>query len=186
MHTDVHGNKTHCVSRLLSTAKKVGQGNDWWSLILHLIGRSEVHWRCATDCCCMIIRLWFQGPCRTRQSRKFMRLIREYRDVEQESFHLYGVQVWVSRLLKQCNNVPSVPRTQLLTRSHWWFCNYQSTHGTNLFEIDGIHYFLIVDYFSISVIQLISTTSAAVIRAPKSVFSRHGIPETVRSDKGPQ
>ena len=28
--------------------------------------------------------------------------------------------------------------------------------------------------------------SAAVIRALKSVFSRHGIPETVQSDNGPQ
>ena len=32
-------------------------------------------------------------------------------------------------LLKQCNIFPSVPWTQLLTRSHWWFCNCQSTHG---------------------------------------------------------
>ena len=35
-------------------------------------------------------------------------------------------------------------------------------------------------------IKLTSTTSAAVIKALKSVFSRHGIPETVRSDNGPQ
>ena len=24
--------------------------------------------------------------------------------------------------------MPSVPRTQLITRSHWWFCYWQSTH----------------------------------------------------------
>ena len=60
--------------------------------------------------------------------------------------------------------------------------------GTDLFEIDGTHYVPTVDYFSRypEVIQLTSTTSAAVIRALKSVFSRHGIPETVRSDNGPQ
>ena len=48
--------------------------------------------------------------------------------------------------------------------------------GTDLFEIDGTHYVLTVDYFSRypEVIQLTSTTSAAVIRALKSVFSRHG------------
>ena len=58
------------------------------------------------------------------------------------------------------------------------------TVGTDLFEI---HYLLIVDYFSRypEVIQLTSTTSTAVIRTLKSVFSRHGIPETVRSDNGP-
>ena len=60
--------------------------------------------------------------------------------------------------------------------------------GTDLFEINGIHYLLTADYFSSypEVIQLTSTTSAAVIRALKSVFSQHGIPETVRSDNGPQ
>ena len=60
--------------------------------------------------------------------------------------------------------------------------------GTDLFEIDGVHYLLTVDYFSRypEVIKLTSTTSAAVIRALKSVFSRHGIPETVQSDNGPQ
>ena len=60
--------------------------------------------------------------------------------------------------------------------------------GTDLFEIDGTHYVLTVDYFSKypEVIQLTSSTSAAVIRALKSVFSRHGTPETVRSDNGLQ
>ena len=34
--------------------------------------------------------------------------------------------------------------------------------------------------------QLLTTTSAAVITSLKRVFSRHGIPETVRNDNGPQ
>ena len=42
--------------------------------------------------------------------------------------------------------------------------------GTDLLT-DGVHYLLTV--------KLTSTTSVAVIRALKSVFSRHGIPETV-------
>ena len=47
---------------------------------------------------------------------------------------------------------------------------------------------LIVDYFSRypEVIKLKSTSSKAVIEAVKAVFSRHGIPETVKSDNGPQ
>ena len=36
------------------------------------------------------------------------------------------------------------------------------------------------------VIKLTSTTSSAVITALKSIFSRHDIPEIVRSDNGPQ
>ena len=60
--------------------------------------------------------------------------------------------------------------------------------GTDLFELDKKHYLLVVDYFSRypEVIQLNSTTSAVIINALKSIFSRHGIPDVVRSDNGPQ
>jgi len=55
--------------------------------------------------------------------------------------------------------------------------------GTDLFEIDGTHYLLTVDYFSRyqEVTKLTSTTSATVIAALKSTLSQHGIPEIVRS-----
>ena len=45
-----------------------------------------------------------------------------------------------------------------------------------------------VDYFSRypEVTQLRTTTSPVVINALKSVFARHGIPEILRSDNGPQ
>ena len=57
-----------------------------------------------------------------------------------------------------------------------------------LFELGGQHYLLVVDYFFRypEVIKLTSTTSATVIMILKSIFSRHGIPEIVRSDNGPQ
>ena len=60
--------------------------------------------------------------------------------------------------------------------------------GTDLFELNKDNYVLVVDYFSRfpEVVKLTSTTSANVISALKSVFSRHGIPEIVRSDNGPQ
>ena len=60
--------------------------------------------------------------------------------------------------------------------------------GTDLFELDKKHYLLVVDYFSRypEVILLKSTTSASVIEALKAIFSRHGIPEVIRSDNGPQ
>ena len=58
----------------------------------------------------------------------------------------------------------------------------------DLFILNGANYVLIVDYFSryTEVIKLRSTSSNTVIEAVKAVFSRHGIPETVRSDNGPQ
>ena len=60
--------------------------------------------------------------------------------------------------------------------------------GTDLFELEKKHYLLIVDYFARypEVIQMKSTTSTAVIDALKAVYSRHGIPEIVRSDNGLQ
>ena len=60
--------------------------------------------------------------------------------------------------------------------------------GSDLFELQGKHYLLLVDYFSryVDIVKLTSTTSGAVISAIKLVFSRHGIPELLISDNGPQ
>ena len=60
--------------------------------------------------------------------------------------------------------------------------------ATDLFILRGVNYLIIVDYFSRfpKVIRLFSTTASAVIQALKSVFSRHGIPETVVSDNRTQ
>ena len=47
---------------------------------------------------------------------------------------------------------------------------------------------LVVDYFSRypEIVKMRSTTSKATIEALKSIFARHGIPETLISDNGPQ
>ena len=60
--------------------------------------------------------------------------------------------------------------------------------GTDLFELAGKSYILVINYFSRypEVLELRSTTSAAVVSALQSIFARHGIPETLRSDNGPQ
>ena len=55
--------------------------------------------------------------------------------------------------------------------------------GTDLFELEGKHYLLIIDYFS-QYPEMSATTSVSTIDALKNVFSRHGIPEVV--DNGPQ
>lgn len=58
----------------------------------------------------------------------------------------------------------------------------------DLFHLHGKNYLLIVDYYSkfVEVIELFSTTSDYVINCIKNTFVRHGIPETVVSDCGPQ
>ena len=60
--------------------------------------------------------------------------------------------------------------------------------GSDLFELRGVHYLLIVDYFSRfpEVVKISTTTSTAIIAAMKPIFSRHGFPEVLRSDNGPQ
>ena len=60
--------------------------------------------------------------------------------------------------------------------------------GTDLFEWKKDNYLLIVDYYSryIEVAKLKRTTAEEVILHTKSIFARHGIPEVIISDNGPQ
>ena len=60
--------------------------------------------------------------------------------------------------------------------------------GSDLFELKGVHYLLVVDYFShfVEISKMSSTTSASIISALKSIFSRYGIPLVFISDNGPQ
>ncbi|XP_041350801.1 uncharacterized protein K02A2.6-like [Gigantopelta aegis] len=61
--------------------------------------------------------------------------------------------------------------------------------GMDLFDWRGKQYLLVVDYFSrnieLAYLQA-STSSETLIVHCKSIFARHGIPEVVQSDNGPQ
>ena len=59
---------------------------------------------------------------------------------------------------------------------------------TDLFQWKNRIYLLLSDYYSrfIEITRLDRTTMAEVIRRMKSIFARHGIPEVVVSDNGPQ
>ena len=60
--------------------------------------------------------------------------------------------------------------------------------GADLFTLDANNYLVIVDYFSnyIEIDYLSSTTSSAVIHKMKAQFARHGIPDELVTDNGPQ
>ena len=60
--------------------------------------------------------------------------------------------------------------------------------ATDLFEYKKKQHLLVVDYYSrfIEVVELTNTTSAEVICEFKRIFSRHGIPQCMISDNGPQ
>ena len=56
----------------------------------------------------------------------------------------------------------------------------------DLFELGNRTYLLVVDYYSRFVEKLSGTTATEVINHTKGIFARHGIPEIVISDNGPQ
>lgn len=60
--------------------------------------------------------------------------------------------------------------------------------GTDLFFWENSTYQLVVGYISrfIEVAHLRVATAETVVAAVKDVFGRHGAPETVMSDNGPQ
>ncbi|KAK7106504.1 hypothetical protein V1264_017754 [Littorina saxatilis] len=60
--------------------------------------------------------------------------------------------------------------------------------GVDLMDWRGNDYLVVVDYFSryIEMALLRSTTSETVIQHLKSIMSRHGIPEVMMTDNGPQ
>lgn len=66
-------------------------------------------------------------------------------------------------------------------------CFWQKV-ATDLFKWKKSHYLVIVDYYLryIETAKLSSTGSADVMKHLKSMFARHGIPETVMSDNRPQ
>ena len=59
--------------------------------------------------------------------------------------------------------------------------------GTDLFELDGQNYLILVDYYSkfFEVSKISGTGSESVINVLKQNFARHGIPEKLISDNGP-
>ena len=60
--------------------------------------------------------------------------------------------------------------------------------GMDLFDFQGSTYLIIIDYYShyIERAKLNRTTAGEVVTHCKSIFARHGIPEVVVSDNGPQ
>ena len=65
---------------------------------------------------------------------------------------------------------------------------WQMVGTVDLFWWNGANYLLIVDYYSnfFEICLLSNIRSATVIQHTKSIFARHGIPDVMISDNGPQ
>ena len=100
-----------------------------------------------------------------------------------------GVSNEVEDFVKQCYTCSkrSTPPVEPMIASELPDYPWQKV-GADLFELKGIKYLLLVDYFSryIEVVKLSSTTSGTIISVLKGIFSRYGIPERLISDNGPQ
>ena len=77
-----------------------------------------------------------------------------------------------------------ITQTELLMPSEFPDRPWQKV-VTNLFEFQKSH---VIDYYSrfIEIAKLSTTILTSIITHLKSIFSRHGIPEIVRSDNEPQ
>ena len=101
----------------------------------------------------------------------------------------HGVSKHIEQLVKSCPICAkaSTPHKEPLMYSplpnHPW-----EKVGSDLFELNGSTYLLVVDYFScfIEIQKLSSMNSRSVILALKAIFSRHGVPVTLVSENGPQ
>lgn len=86
-----------------------------------------------------------------------------------------------------CNEVRNSNQKELLIPHPMPTRPWQKV-GTDMFYYNGSEFVLCVDYVSKfpEIIKLSDTTSKGVVNAVKSIFSRHGIPDTVVLDNGPQ
>ena len=100
-----------------------------------------------------------------------------------------GISKQINEMIQNCETCcqnfqirsePMIPTT--LPQRPW------EKIGTDLFELKGKSYLLLVDYFSryIEVVKLTCTTTKSVVAAMKPLFARHGIPDVIISDNGPQ
>ena len=74
-------------------------------------------------------------------------------------------------------------QTSLSSRYYYW-----KKVGSDLFELNGFNYLIVVDYLPafVEIAKLSSTTSPLIVNHMKSMFARHGIPEQVVTNNGPQ
>lgn len=115
--------------------------------------------------------------------------ITKCRDRARQSVWWPGLSTQLENLVTNCETCckNQHQRAQPLVPSQLPELPWQKV-GTDLFEWRNKHFLLIVDYYSryIEIAKLSQTTAEEVILHTKSIFARHGIPEIVFSDNGPQ
>lgn len=115
--------------------------------------------------------------------------ITKCRERARQSIWWPGLSKQLEELVKNCPQCVKAQkqRAQPMVTSTFPDLPWQKV-ATDLFEWKKENYLLIVDYYSrfIEVARLKRTSAEEVIQHTKSIFARHGIPEVVISDNGPQ
>ena len=115
--------------------------------------------------------------------------INKCRERARQSLWWPGLSKEIEELIKNCSECSKaqLQRAQPMIPSVLPDLPWQKI-ATDLFEWKGSNYLLIVDYFSryIEIAKLSGLSADEVIKHTKSIFARHGIPDTVVSDNGPQ
>jgi len=115
--------------------------------------------------------------------------ITKCKDRARQSVWWPGISRELEDLVRNCHECCKAQRqrAQPLTPSPLPELPWQKV-GTDLFEWKKDTYLLIVDYYSqyIEFARLNQPTAEEIIVHTKSIFARHGIPEVVVSDNGPQ
>ncbi|UYV83505.1 K02A2.6-like, partial [Cordylochernes scorpioides] len=115
--------------------------------------------------------------------------INKCRSRAKESVWWLGISQEIERIVSSCTKClkERKPKHEPLMPSEFPIRPWQKV-GMDLFYLNGRWYLIVCDYYSrypeISLLQ--NLTAQEVISRLKSIFARHGTPETVRSDNGPQ
>ncbi|UYV67701.1 K02A2.6-like [Cordylochernes scorpioides] len=115
--------------------------------------------------------------------------INKCRSRAKESVWWLGISQEIERMVSSCTKClkERKPKHEPLMPSEFPIRPWQKV-GMDIFYLNGRWYLIVCDYYSrypeVSLLQ--NLTAQEVIGRLKSIFARHGTPETVRSDNGPQ
>ena len=115
--------------------------------------------------------------------------ITKCREMARQSIWWPGISKELEELIRNCQDCLKAQRQrpQPLTPTPLPSLPWQRV-GSDLFGWKGAIYLIVVDYYSrfIEIAKLGRMTTTDVVTHLKSMFARHGIPETFISDNGPQ
>ena len=141
-------------------------------------GRSEDLSQCVTTSCCSTVGLSCPNGCRRRVHVGHQGIERCLQRAK-ASVWWPGITAQLTQKIENCHTCREKARARkepLITTSlpdYPW-----QKVGTDLFELDGVHYLLTVEFLSLSRGEQAGNYNfKCVIQCLKAVFSRHGIPE---------